>query len=182
MAFLERALSNLAQLGFYDFVLPFFLILAVLFGILQSRHTISDNANINGVIAVIVAFLGTYIGRGLFYTRLFSAFGMGLAALLVLVVLLGMFGFKPGDLFKGFSLFKPDSYMLPGLLFLIAVLIFATAFGWGFIGEIFSSFSWLFDKDTILTLLFVGVSVAAIVFVLAKGGSGGGDHSGGHGH
>ena len=168
MSFLQRGLYNLGQLGFYDFFLPFVLIVAVVFGILQHKKPIGENTNINGTIAVAIAFLATYIGRGFFYTQLFGGLGMGLAAFLVIVILLAMFGFAPGDLFKGFNILKPDTFMLSGLIFLVGVVIFLYAFGFDVIATILAPLSWLIDKEIILTFFLAGVGIGAIALIFMK--------------
>jgi len=57
----------------------------------------SEDAAVNGVIAIVSAFFVAYIAQGIFFTRLFGTFGIIAAGLLILVVALGMVGIKADE-------------------------------------------------------------------------------------
>ncbi|MCK5039404.1 MAG: hypothetical protein KAR87_00360 [Candidatus Aenigmarchaeota archaeon] len=100
-------ISNMQNLGFYDFVLPWLLFLCIIYVImlkapfLQDREV--DKKRVSILIAAIISFFiinypvaGSSFG--VYLTVLFGNTGMYIAAGLVLIILLGMFGINIGDL------------------------------------------------------------------------------------
>lgn len=151
-------LENLNNLGFYDFLLPWLLFLALFFGILQGKKIISEDTTVNGVIAIVSAFLVAYIAHGMLLTRIFGTFGVVAAGGLILLIALGMFGIKPEELLGA------NKTALSVGIALIAVLIFVSAGGL----EIFNLF---IDSDTVWTVILLLVMVGAIAFIGGGGKS-----------
>src|SRR3989338_8465001 len=99
MSFFSYAIETLASFGFYDFFLPWVLLLAVTYGVLQKKQYISDQVAVNGTIAVAVSFLGTVILHP-FFIRVFTYFGIAAAGLLILIIFAAMFDLKPNEIIK----------------------------------------------------------------------------------
>lgn len=145
------------KLGFVDFVLPWLLFLAVFYGVLQGKKIISEEAPVNGVIAIVAAFLAAFIARGFLYTRIFGTMGVVAAALIIVLVFLGMFGLKPEELFGEHK--TALAIALAG----IVLFIFLSAGG-------LSAFGSAIDSDTVLTIVILLVMITAVAFI------GGGGH------
>ena len=151
MSFIQAILDNLAKLGFYDFFMPFLLILAVVFGVLQNRKMISDEVSVNAVIAIAVSFLATYTLRGIFFTRLFGMAGMIMAAGVVLIIFLAMMGIKPEDVFSGAG--SKSIGMVVGVL--IVLMIFFYALGSAV----------RISEESIVTIIFLVIVFVAVYFM-----------------
>ena len=85
-------LQQLESLGFFDYVLPFLLIFALVYGILDKSGFLGDNRGVNVVIAVAVGFLSLAFGDvSAFFSLIFPKAGIGLSVLLVALILMGLF-------------------------------------------------------------------------------------------
>lgn len=80
------------QAGFFSYLLPFLLIFALIFGILQQIKLFKDNKAINGIIALVVGLMALQAPMvAEFFSSLFPRLGIGLAIILGLLILAGMF-------------------------------------------------------------------------------------------
>ncbi len=152
MSLMGVVISNLNNIGFYDFFMPFVLILAVVFGILQEKKTISSEVSVNGAIAIAVAFLATYTLRGVFYTELFGIGGMIIAALIIVILILAILGIKPEEILGSGS--KP----IVGLVaIIIGIMAYLAA----------SGYEASVSPDTILTIVVLIVTFG-VVYLIAN--------------
>ncbi len=91
-------LNNLADYGVFAYLIPFLLIYAVVFGILQKSHIFGDETKskgVNTIVGLAVAGLAIqfdYVST--FFAEIFPKFGVALAIFIVLVILIGFF-YKP---------------------------------------------------------------------------------------
>lgn len=87
-------LADWEALGIFDYMLPFLLIFALIFGILSKVNLFGDNnKKISGVIALAVALMALRFDVvPLFFSDIFPRLGVALAAVLVFIILLGLFG------------------------------------------------------------------------------------------
>ena len=119
----NQIISNMQNLGFYDFVLPWLLFLCILYVILlmapflQDREV--DKKRVSILIAAILSFfiIAYPVGGstfGVFLVGLFGTTGIYIAAALVLIILLGTFGINITDL-------GPKKYI--GWTILLAIII-----------------------------------------------------------
>ncbi len=154
MSVIQPILENLAELGVYDFFMPFLLILAVVFGVLQSRKVISEEVSVNAVIAIAVSFLATYTLRGVFFTQLFGMAGMVIAAGVTLIILLALLGLKPEDVFGEKGKFIGGIFAL-----VIVIIIFLYALGNRVV----------MDNESVMTIIFM-VFIFLAVYFMATGG------------
>ncbi|MBX4196478.1 hypothetical protein KW805_02740 [Candidatus Pacearchaeota archaeon] len=149
--------------GVFDYILPFLLLFAVIFGILSTTNIIGSNRGVHGLIAVVVALMALQFNYfGDFLKELFPRLGIGIAVLLTVLIL--------------FGLFIPDEqrkYWYWGLA-TIAVIIAIVV-----INNSFSHFGWytsFASEDSVAyiigAILLLGV-VIAVVAANSKGGTGG---------
>ena len=145
-------LFKLEQLGFFDYLLPFLIIFAMVFGIL-TKVNIFDNKAINVIIALSVGLMSLQFGFvSVFFSELFPRFGIGITIILVVLVFLGLF-------------MDPDSGGTRGIMLGIGAIIVlvilvqsAEAASWWY-----SSFWWSENISTILILAFFLAIIGIIV-------------------
>lgn len=87
-------LDDWEALGVFDFMLPFLLIFALIFGILSKLKLFGDKSKqINAVIALSVALMSLRFDIvPMFFSDIFPRLGIALAGVLVMLILLGLFG------------------------------------------------------------------------------------------
>ena len=170
MSFFSEALATLASFGFYDFFLPWVLILAVVFGVLQKSGAISDQTSVNATISVAVAFLTTIILHS-FFIRFFNLVGILLAGFLALIIFAAMFGFKPNELLKDVKEWNKNA--IPGLIILGTIIIFFLALGFRLA---------LPNLGYIINTPLVSLLIVAIILVIIVKFIAGGHKEGGGGH
>jgi len=171
MASFVTVFQRLEALGLTDVLLPFILIFAVIFAILETVHLFGDkNRNISIIVALCIALLvvvphvtGTYPPNGDVVEIINSSIpnvSAVIIAIVMMMILIGVFGVK-------FNLEKGKLGGVVAILALLIVLfIFGSSAGWFARG--FSWPSWLGfmnDSDTlmiIVVLLIFGLIVAFI--------------------
>lgn len=86
-------LADWESRGIYDFVLPFLLIFAVVFGILTATNIFGKNSRgINTVIAFVIGLMSLRFGLvPEFFSKIFPYASVGLSVLLVLIILVALF-------------------------------------------------------------------------------------------
>ncbi|MBU4246595.1 MAG: hypothetical protein ABIF85_01810 [Nanoarchaeota archaeon] len=149
----SKMLANLTNLGFYDFVLPWLMFLAIIFGLLQNKKTISEDPAVNGVISIVAAFFIAYIARGMFYTQFFGIFGGVIAVFLILIISLAMFGIKPEE-----ALGSNKTALSIGIAIIILMVFIAS----GAFEELFKT---SIDGDTVATVLILIALLGAAAFI-----------------
>jgi hypothetical protein len=78
--------------GVFDFLLPMLLIFAVVFGILTSTGVLGENRGINFIISVVIALLAMRLPIvGQFFGVIFPGLGIGIAVLIVVLIMAGLF-------------------------------------------------------------------------------------------
>lgn len=145
------------SIGFFDFILPFLLIFAVVFGILSYMKIFGDNKAIHVIIAVILGLLAI---RAQFFTAFLSEvaprLGVGLTILLAILILIGLF--VP----KGHV--KTIGWVLMGVAAVIFIVILSQlydVFGY-FTGGLGYTSSELIGWITMIVVL-VGIIIIAVV-------------------
>jgi hypothetical protein len=139
--------------GFFSYLLPFLLIFALVFGILTKINIFKDNKGVNGIIALAVALMSLQFGFVTdFFAQIFPRLGVGLAIILAVLILVGLFT-------------DPDSNAINYVLLGIAAIVFITvliqsssAIGWN-AGGWFQE-NWGYVLLGVLLLVFIIATIA----------------------
>jgi len=151
-------LNTWAQMGVFSYVIPFLLIFAVVFAILQKTEILGNNKAIMAIISVavsLIALMNDYVST--FFAELFPKFGVGLAVFLVLIILLGFFFHD-----------KEKNLQWIGWVVGIGVVIWAIA-NWNSWRDKYSLGLWL--EEYFWPLAILGGVIAVIIIVSKSGGS-----------
>ncbi len=139
------ALSNI---GIFDYLIPFILIFAVLYGILQKTMLLGEkNKKLNPVFSVIVSLMMLPFVAGVDYSLFISRFIIVIVGILAINVVAGIFGFKVE---------KKNNVVL----FLICVLLFIIITGFisvDLLNSFISSYPGLFYS--IIGIVFFGLVI-----------------------
>jgi len=143
------SLNRLAEFGFFDYVLPFLLIFALVFGILSSIKLFKDNKGIDAIIALVVALMALQFDIvPMFFAQVFPRLGVALAVILVILILAGFFI----DPSKAWIM-----YILLGIGVISAIVVLISAAeGTGFY------YSWALNEST---MILIGVGIFLIVMI-----------------
>lgn len=147
------------HLGFFDFVLPFLLIFAVVYGILTYMKLFGENKGIQIIVALVLGLLSI---RAQFFTAFLAEItprlGVGLTILLAILILIG--------------LFVPDDHqatigwVLIGVAVIIIVVILSQLYNiFNFFGGGFG-----YSASEILAFVIMLAVVIVVIVVLAIGG------------
>ena len=113
------------SLGVFSYVLPFLLIFALIFVVLENIPLFRNNKGVNIVIALAVGLMSLqfdFVSR--FFSEIFPRFGIALSIVLVFVIMGGLFFDSDSKVFKGF-------FMILGLVVAsVVVLKSISYFGW----------------------------------------------------
>ncbi len=154
-------------LGVFDFILPFLLIFAVVFGILGQMKIFGDRKGIHVIIAIVLGLLASRFPLFTDFLNIVSPrLGIGLVVLLALLILVGMF--SPGGQ-RGII-----AYILMGVGVIIFIVVITSSFdifgfgygAWGFT-----------DSELIGYVLLIAALIGVIVAVVVSGSSGSGHSS-----
>lgn len=139
-------------LGVFDFILPFLLVFAVVFGILNATRFMGDSKGVYVIVALVVGLMSLrfqdfFTG---FLTQLFPRLGIGLAILLTVMILMGLFIAKDEQRYWGWG--------LAAISLIIAIVIIYQSFEG--LGYFWGGYSSDFVGFIILAVLLVGVIIA----------------------
>ena len=145
-------LSKWEQAGFFTYLLPFLLIFALVFGILTKINIFKDNKMVNGIIALAVALMSlqfSFVSD--FFVQIFPRLGVGLAIILAVLILVGLFMDSES---------KAINYVLLG----IAVIVFGSILIQSAVATGWESGQWWQDNwQTIIGAIFLIVVVIVII-------------------
>ena len=94
---LGNLLNQWQQIGVFQYMLPFLIIFALIFGILSKLNLFGEanNKSINAIIALSTALLALQFNVvSVFFSEVFPRLGIVLAAMLVVIVVIGLFAHK----------------------------------------------------------------------------------------
>lgn len=87
-----NALFQLEQMGVFAYLLPFLLIFALVYGILNKTSILGNSQGINVVLSLAIGLMALQFNFvSYFFSEIFPRMGVGLAILLVMAVFLGGF-------------------------------------------------------------------------------------------
>ena len=152
------------QIGVFSYILPFLMIFALVFGILMRMGIFKENKAVSAIVALAVGLLSLqfdFVPR--FFSEIFPRFGVGLAIILVLLILVGMFTdpSKPGLM-----------YMFLGIGIVITAVIFiqtSSVLGSG-VGDWIQQ-NWASALAAIIIIVLVIVAIAATLGAKVKTGT-----------
>ena len=154
---IREVFFRLEAFGLYDFLLPFLLMFAVVFGILSFIGIFKEQKGLNAVIAIVLGLLAVrYSFFTDFLNEISPRLGVGLVILLALMILIGLFVPSEHMMIIG--------WVMVGIALIIALVIFGQVydlFGPGGLGA---------SSDLIAGLILVGLLIGIIVAVVSSGG------------
>lgn len=146
-------LDKLSQAGFFSYLLPFLLIFALVYGILLRLDFFKGNKSVNGIIALAVGLLALQFEFvPLFFSEVFPRVGIGLAIILVILILMGLFMPKANWV----------TYVLFGVSALIVIIILIQSGGYfgSDIGYWFS-YNWPWIAGVVFMIIVISIIVNA---------------------
>lgn len=150
----ELLVSNLNQLGFFGFLLPWLLMFAVVYGLLLKSKALGENQKIIGVVALVAAFFVVGYGGplvGTFFQNLFGIAAMILGGIIVIVLFVSMAG---GDITK-----LVENKAILALLAGVGVIVLVVALG---------TFGMTINSDVAAAIFMVIVMAIAVYFIAGK--------------
>ena len=152
-------LQDWANLGIFDYVLPFLLIFALVFAILQKIKIAGEgeeNRWINAIVSLAVALMALqfdYVST--FFAVLFPRVGIGIGILLLALIMIG--------LFVDYKSFKGQAYIfmiIGGVVGAVILLNSLQDFSW------WTGSFWLSRENT--SALVAGVILIVFVFLIVN--------------
>ena len=146
-------------LGVFDFILPFLLVFAIVFGILSATNVLGTNKGIAVIIAFVIGLMSIryqYFFSS-FLSEIFPRLGIGLTILLMLMILVGLFIARKEQKYWG--------YGLAAIGVIIAIVIFyqtAQNLGWMWAGG--------YGSEGV-GMIILGIFVVGIIVAIAASGS-----------
>lgn len=151
-----NVLATWEQLGVFSYVLPFLLIFAVVFGILMQVKLFQENRILNGIIALAVSLLSLQFDFvPLFFSEIFPRLGVGLAVILVVLILWGLF-LDPEH--------KGQKYLLVIAALIVTIIVIYQTFNYLGYGYNYSGFLYAYFPQVIgivIILALIGVIIGA---------------------
>lgn len=150
-------LATWQQAGLFQYVFPFLLIFALVFGILTKIKIFQENKAINAIIALVVGLMSlqfSFVSD--FFSQLFPRVGVGLAIILVILIVVGLFVDPSSNMIN---------YILLGIGVIIVIVVLvqsAGATGW-------SSGSWWTENWPTIAGIVVIVAILGIVVGTSSG-------------
>ncbi|MFH1105595.1 MAG: hypothetical protein V1731_00065 [Candidatus Aenigmatarchaeota archaeon] len=166
--------SLLKSLGFYDFVLPWLLAFAMVFGILDKAGIFGSdkgkNKGVEAIISLVFAFYVTFFTPypgflSNFFSSLFGGSILVLSGILVTLLIIGLFGFTPSDMFGKDALSKKLMLILAAI---VALVLLLNAAGWV---TGFSGFGTVNASEWLTAIIFFGLIAIVLHTVISDKGS-----------
>lgn len=153
---IQTLLLQWEVVGVFDFVLPFLLIFAIVFGVLTATNIFGANRGVSLIIAIVIGMLALRVGYvQAFFTELFPRLGVAIAVLLTIIILAA--AFIPREHMNGWLI----GFGVAGAVFgLIAVINAFSEVGW------FGSYWWdqywgMIVGGVLLIIVIVAIFVTA---------------------
>lgn len=159
----ESLLAQWESFGVFNILLPFLLMFAITFAILEKIELFGKKRQIN---AIISAILGIILVRNQYVVGIINRFlpnvALFMIVILMFLLLVGVFMGKHEDWSKDWFNYAVG----------ISLIFVVWALSSDFVGSIFEIPDWLhgFDDQTKATVIFIGIFVAVIWYVV-KGGT-----------
>jgi len=156
---ITKVLGQWSEIGLFSYILPFLLIFAIVYAILDKSKILGDNKGVHIIVSLAIGLLSlqfNFVSN--FFSVIFPYTGIGLSILLVALILMGLIG---GERFSKYVWFG-----LGAIIFIVIVLVSLTHFNLlnlnlNYSGNWFSQ-SW----PTILIFLVI----FGLIFLIIKSG------------
>jgi hypothetical protein len=171
LCFVSAAISFRSMLlswdanGVFDYLLPFLLVFALVFGILQKVTILGDNKGVHAIIAAALGLMALWTGFFQDFLKVFSTnLAIGISVLLGAIILLGLF-------------YDSEHKWIMNVLFAIGALAFILIVSGTFSGGMPGYGGNLWDEygPALVTILIL----AGIIWAIVAGGGSGGKRPGG---
>ncbi len=152
----EVLVTNLSQLGFFGFLLPWVLMFAISYGLLLKSKAVGEDKKVIGVISLVLAFFVIGLGGaplGNIFVGIFGTASVVLAAILVIVLFVGMAGGEPAKLMES----KNMMVLVAGIGLIILFFVISGLTGVRIDG-------------TVMSVIFMVVIMAVAVWFVAGNG------------
>ena len=166
-------LGNLNQLGVFQFLFPFLLVLAIVYGVLKfslgGDKKILPNSAV-ALISIIVAFFamnysgGAGVAVATFFSGLFGPAMLVAVGILVIAILLGLFGVSITELKDA----KDKSVMWHIVIGVVVLIVFLMFLGAS--NGVIPGLSGVFIGESFWTVLVFLVVLAVVMWYLTKEG------------
>lgn len=166
---LQDIFYQFEYMGVFDYILPFLLVFAIVFGILSSTKFLGKNRAVYVIIAVVIGLLALRWQNffSVFLAEIFPRLGIGLAIILSLLILVGMFISEDETRYWGWG--------LATIGFVIGLIILYQTF------DNLGYSSWGFGNDTAGLIILAVFLLGIIIAVAVSGGKKSGGHKEGYG-
>ncbi len=157
---LDSILAQWEYYGVFDFLLPFLLVFSIVYAVLSGTKWFGDNKGVEIVIALVIGLLSLRWRFFLsdFLSELFPRLGIGLALLLTVFILVGMFIAHDETRYWGWG--------LAGLAGAVAIVV---------LYQTFSSLGYFHSGFTADNAGLIVLSIILVGIIIAIGASGSGD-------
>lgn len=169
----REVIDTLIEVGFYEVFLPFILVYAVVFAILQKSKIFeggsSDQKQAKNINAVVALVFGLFVVTSIQVVQFFQDLIVNISVIIVFILcVLIVLGFIFGDSYQ--DLFKDNKirYSLASLIFLISIIILFNVLGWiEIIQNWWDSNS---GSDWLVGILVIA-GIIGVLYVITKGDS-----------
>lgn len=161
-ATLSTMLQTWQDLGVFEFLLPFMLVFAIVFGILTQAKILGENKAVNATIALAIGLFAILFPQArLFFAHISSNMAIGVVVLLAAIIMVGLFA-NLSDKKSGWSV---GMAVFGGLIALVVILVSLSSNN--FIG----GFWWwsVYWPHIVVGLVVIG-AIVAIVATSKKAG------------
>lgn len=150
------------QLGVFTVLLPFLLVFAIVYAILE-KIELFKNRGVNMLIALAIGFFAISNATvSTFFMYLFSNLAWGIAILIAVVVLVGL-AIKPGE-----QTWK-TIFIILGIIILLVILSKPTPFGVSGFRAIFGDNFYYWVQQNMPSLILAIIVIIALVAVVIAG-------------
>ena len=161
---------RLEQLGFFSYVLPFLMIFAIVFAILDKTGILGDKKGINVILSLAVGLMALQFNFvSYFFAEIFPRMGIVLSIIFVGLILLGLFfDFKDEDGNKTLA-----SKIFGGVIIVAVIVIIVQSLGsfagFGGFGSGWMISYWL--ERNLATIIVFALIAGAIIAIISSGNS-----------
>ncbi|NIO23016.1 MAG: hypothetical protein GTN38_03250 [Candidatus Aenigmarchaeota archaeon] len=163
MAAFDQLIQNMMNLEFFQFLFPFLLALAIVYGVLSWALKEQLPKSARGVISLIIAFFVMLYSSWnymvvSFFANISGGFLIVGSGILFIIILMGLVGLRPEDLWPGKEKGKSKWIVVLLVVFIGALIFFGAGGSWlvGIPGWAAGSDFW--------TIIFFVIILAIVVF------------------